>query len=649
MTLSLNVLNHLGINLYSNVPAVLSEIVANAWDADAEHVEITIDKSGDQISITDDGHGMKQTDVNKKFLTVGYRRRDNPEETTSPKWKRDVMGRKGIGKLSLFSIAKEIDVYSIKSGEKSAFRMELEEIKKKIGRGESTYHPQTLSDFPKDLKKGTRIVLRNLKKNLHQTEKPLRKRLARRFSVLGEKYHFVVLLNGKEVKIEDRDYYHKLQFAWFYGKENEDVLPLCKNLQKHQIRSNEVVKDEAYIKGWIGTVRESGALKDENDNLNKILIMVRGKLAQEDILEDFNEGGMYTKYLIGEIHADFLDLNEKDDIATSSRQRIIEDDPRYEVLLKFLQRELKHIQNSWTDLRNAEGEQRALEIPAIQDWFSSLGTDNKKRARSLFGKINQLTLDSEDDKKRLFKHSVLAFESLRYRESLDALDKVTPENLEAFTSVFQDLDDIEATLYHQIVSERIQVIEALQQKVDKSDLEKIIQKHLFQHLWLLDPAWERVSATQLMEQRVQKEFGKINAKLTAEEKKGRLDIKYRTTSGKHLVIELKRADRIMTTPDLLKQGSKYRSALKKLLQTIGKGHEQVEVICIVGKPLEDWETEVGGREESAKVLAAKDIRVVLYDELLENAYKAYSSYLEKKKEAGRILKLMQSIEQADLF
>ncbi len=35
MTLSLNVLNHLGLNLYSNAPAVLAEAVANGWDADA--------------------------------------------------------------------------------------------------------------------------------------------------------------------------------------------------------------------------------------------------------------------------------------------------------------------------------------------------------------------------------------------------------------------------------------------------------------------------------------------------------------------------------------------------------------------------------------------------------------------------------------
>lgn len=56
MSLSLNVLNHLGINLYSNVPAVLSEIVANSWDADAENVTIAI--SSDEIIIEDNGCGM---------------------------------------------------------------------------------------------------------------------------------------------------------------------------------------------------------------------------------------------------------------------------------------------------------------------------------------------------------------------------------------------------------------------------------------------------------------------------------------------------------------------------------------------------------------------------------------------------------------
>ena len=42
MTITLNVLEHLGENLYSSMPAVLSEAVANAWDANASVVEIEI-------------------------------------------------------------------------------------------------------------------------------------------------------------------------------------------------------------------------------------------------------------------------------------------------------------------------------------------------------------------------------------------------------------------------------------------------------------------------------------------------------------------------------------------------------------------------------------------------------------------------------
>lgn len=64
MSLSLNVLNHLGINLYSNIPAVLSEIVANSWDADAENVKIFIET--DKIIILDDGSGMDEKDINEK-------------------------------------------------------------------------------------------------------------------------------------------------------------------------------------------------------------------------------------------------------------------------------------------------------------------------------------------------------------------------------------------------------------------------------------------------------------------------------------------------------------------------------------------------------------------------------------------------------
>jgi len=201
---------------------------------------------------------------------------------------------------------------------------------------------------------------------LIQTEAALKKRLARRFSIIGEKHKFSISLNWKIIGLEDRDYFHKIQYLWHFGKDGSKYKKLCKKIESDENRKSE------FITGWIGSVKEAGALKDEEENLNKISIMVRGKLAQEDILESFGEGGMYSSYLIGEIHADFLDEDQKEDIATSSRQAIFEEDDRFIALREFLRKELKYIQSEWTNLRNKSGTKKALEIPQIKEWYAEL-------------------------------------------------------------------------------------------------------------------------------------------------------------------------------------------------------------------------------------------------------------------------------------
>lgn len=145
MTLSLNVLNHLGIGLYSNIPAVLSELVANAWDADAPTVEIDIDHDQGTITVEDTGDGMTVRDINDRFLTVGYRRREGAATTASG---RKVMGRKGIGKLSSFSIAKIVEVHTVKDSEANALLMDRSRIKELMEDPDSTseYHPEAGQD-----------------------------------------------------------------------------------------------------------------------------------------------------------------------------------------------------------------------------------------------------------------------------------------------------------------------------------------------------------------------------------------------------------------------------------------------------------------------------------------------------------------------
>ena len=650
MRMSLNVLNHLGLNLYSNVPAVLSEVVANSWDADATHVDIEI--ADDKITITDDGHGMSEADINEKYLNVGYERRKK-EHAQTPKHDRPVMGRKGIGKLSLFSIAETVTVETVKGEEKSGFVMSVADIKAAIEKEGNTYHPEPMDESKITLKKeGTQIILTDLKKRVSQAPSALRKRLARRFSIIGT-VNFNVAINGESVTIEDRDYFHKLQYLWHYGEGSEKYKQSCR-LEKpeHGEKRDETFKGPGEgdadsvnyrVRGWIGTVRKSGDLNAEDgvDNLNKIVVMVRGKLAQEDILEDFSEGGLYTKYLIGEIHADFLDQDDSDDIATTNRQEIIKDDPRYRALQNWVRSELKHIQSRWTTLRTEQGAKEASKIHAIDEWLAGLNRGERRQAKSLFGKIGQLTLD-EKDKVGLYQQCVLAFENIRYKGELEALERITPENLDAVTQIFAELDDIEASLYYRIVQERLRVIKALHTHVADNAKEKVVQEYLYEHLWLLDPSWDRATETPLMEQSVQKEFAQLDAGLTNDEKQGRFDIKYKMTSGKHVIIELKRANRVLSEYDLVAQVGKYRNALLKLVEATGK-NEPVEVVCIVGEPLTEWSTPVQ-QEESKKSLAVRDIRVVFYEELIEDAYRSYQAFLDKNQEAGRVYRLIRHIE-----
>ena len=640
MTVDLNVLNHLGINLYSNIPAVLAEVVANAWDADAETVRVDISEDPASITISDDGHGMSRNEINARFLKVGYRRREQAGPVT-PKHGRLVMGRKGIGKLSLFSIANSIEVQTARNGRVHGFTMSLEDIERAIGEGtdSNAYHPVPLGEDKLVVERGTRVVLADLRRRLTRTQPALRRRLARRFSVIGPANSFSVSVNEKPIDVADRDYFKSLQYVWHYGKHGDQGRQLWTGAVHSEARPSTL------FEGWIGTTFESGQLKDANESLNKIVVMVRGKVAKEDILADLDETGLYSKYVIGEIHADFLDEDDEVDIATTSRQSIIEDDDRYIQLKHSVSNELRHIRNQWTRLRNKEGRKTAEQIEAIRKWFFDLGRDDKRRAEVVFGKINQIAIDDPLKRATLFKYGVLAFESLKSKQNLDALTSVSGESIIEFRKVFGTLDELESSLYHQIVSGRVGVVRALMEQVDQNAKERVIQEHLFDHLWLLDPSWERASSTEFMEARVGKEFAKISGNLTAEEKKSRIDIRYRTAAGRHVIVELKRPNVSTNTASVMGQVIQYTSALREILHELNDHHAQVEMVIVLGRKPSDW-SRVEGRQKSEEALDAYGARVVFYSNLIENAFKAYQAFLNRSEEAGRIVRLLDEIDES---
>jgi len=557
------------------------------------------------------------------------------------------MGRKGIGKLSLFSIAHQVEVHTIRAGASPcAFQMEVEEIRRQIQCDpQGRYFPPEIEPQIVSRTHGTHFVLTDLqRRHTIRTVPALRKRLARRFSIIGPQYAFQVFVNGEAITTADRDYCAKLQFLWTYGDQTE-VQRLCPDEVRVTERPEHFGAADNSVSGWIGTVKESRDLKEEQggDNLNRLAIYVRGKLAQEDVLGQFSERGIYASYLIGELRVDSFDLDDQPDVATSNRQQIVEDDERFQELQVFLQAELKHVQNRWTTWRNQEGIKIALEIPAVRDWMGNLGTEHRHKAEAWIGRVNRMQVDELDDRKQLIKHAILAFEFYRAHDNLARLEHVGDRSLDDVLVLFRDLDSLELALYGQIVQHRLSIIRTLQTKVEANRIEKDIQNFLFDHLWLLDPHWERIDSTGYMEAEVGKLFDEIEADLTEEERRGRIDIGYRSTAGKHVIIELKRPEIRVSVWTLTAQIDKYRSGLAKLLESMGKQRPSIEIVVLLGSQPREWNNP-NGHQVVEDGLASVGARCVLYRELLQHAYEAYRDYDRKRRDVDELQEIIQEIE-----
>jgi hypothetical protein len=648
MSIGLNVLKHLGINLYSNAAAVLSEAVANSWDAEAE--EVFVELSPEVITILDDGHGMTLDELNDRFLNVGYDKRRN-EGDASPKKKRYFMGRKGIGKLSLFSIANTVEIYTAKKTEHHAFRMTASGIEKAIN-SNKTYYPTPI-EFTPAIKRGTYIILSDLKKErTGRTASALRKRVARRFSVIGlqtEKDRFSVFIDKIPITRIDREDLRNVEFLWQFDGPNLIGDADCPSLKRSAILDAFVSDNQAWrVSGWLGAVESPGQLSHEEAGaLNNVVVLSRGRLIQENILDNVSYSRLLRTYLTGEIRADFLDFTHLDDIATSDRQRLIEDDERYRALLAFLRTNLLKIQDTWTKWRNeARGKDVVSENPALSEWLDTLPANQRIPAQKMLGVVRGVEIEDENDRVELYKTGVLAFERLRLREESHKLGELDALSAKELLPLLADLASLEGSLYLDIVKSRLDVISQFENMVDNDEREKVLQDHLFKNLWLLDAGWERATGSERIEKSLKSDYKIFSPDLTDRESKGRYDIRYRTNGGMHILVELKRANRSMKTTELLDQGQKYYSALKKCLK---KAHNDdnplISIVFVLGKPVAEEDDITLGSNYVNQTLKPLNARVVYYEQLIESARSAYAEYIEKYKDFDRVEKLVKKLNQ----
>ncbi|MCW8918552.1 MAG: ATP-binding protein [Gammaproteobacteria bacterium] len=654
--LDLNVLNHLGFGLYSNTPAVLTEIIANAWDADAHDVRIDIDEKQRVIVIKDNGIGMDYDSLQEKFLTVGYARRSHGETTTPGG--RQCMGRKGIGKLAMFSLALEINVISkVEGGEATGFTILVNDLRSKIENGE-TYFPTLLEDTSGyDIgDHGTLIELRRINKIISQTKRHLKRRIARRFSVISERNNFHVYVDGSRVTLADRGFYKDIQFLWTFGDEDnaEEVKTLSTSFKHHNHYEGRTQTLGLYVTGFIGSVAKPEQLKEdlgEGEKLwnNTITVLANGRVFEEDIQKRLDDSKLFNSYLVGELQVNALDDNDQPDIAVSSRQGIQEDDPRFKEFVAYIKSRLSEMAVKWDEWRrDISGNEILADFPAIKEWLDTLNPHIRPKARQFISKIGTIRFTGDEEqqtrlKREVLKSQVLAFEKYKLQDNIDAVDSLNLErNLEEFRSIMVSIRDLEASIYHDVIRERLSVIKKLNQHDSNQVRERVVQDHIYEHLWLVDPSWEHKRETDY--ERTLTEH--LKSACPDSEEGARIDIGYRTTSGRYIIIELKKPGINTTMEALISQGTKYSIAINDYFQQNPgscPSHGVVPVIEIVFLVGKRPHTTTASNAIYEVQLRGINATINTYKDLVTNATKAYEEYLGKTQELDKLQKILEAI------
>ncbi len=190
ISFDISTIDNLGVKLYSTIPPMLAELVANAWDADAHNVWIELSDEKKSIEVRDDGCGMSFDELNDKFLKVGRNRRVELDADATESG-RPVLGRKGVGKLSMFGIGKNIIITSSKDGSTTKFELDYDRIKDE---GDS-YRPEILEPDGSELNgSGTDILIKNVNRKSDFDLEGIENGLRQRFHVFSK--DFAVHINN---------------------------------------------------------------------------------------------------------------------------------------------------------------------------------------------------------------------------------------------------------------------------------------------------------------------------------------------------------------------------------------------------------------------------------------------------------------------
>lgn len=531
-----HIVEDLGLNLYTSLPRVLVEFIANAYDADSPSARITMDRpritearkilkaqwelandrstQGGQpvqrletmtlpedvsITIEDSGHGMSRDDLNDKFLVAGRRRRSEKGNSGQTPGGRIVMGRKGLGKLAGFGVAKVVTIETRCLGEKHATRIQLafDELVKVRDTNEIEIQETRLTDGGGFARSGTRIILSKL---LYE---PMGSRLATIENSAAEHFtaidpdEFEILLNNERVVPTHRSHV----YAW-----PQPELHVSELVERTYPIENQTFSYRYRIR----FVEDRSALPAKERGI-RIYAHKRLAAAPSLLEADTNMHGFrMTDYMDGVVYADFIDDQPEDYIATD-RQSLRWESPLLSPMYEQLSGEIK---SACYERQKARDKEKEAEVTAnlfTQNTIkeASLTEREKQVAWKLAVHISSLHKKGFDDEnyQTQFKEVVDALGRGDLMSTLAELAKEASPEFDRVVTEVTRLTGDQLDGYYKYAKARLDGIQALRKIVLSVDFranknEKRLHKLLKDCPWLIDPSYFEFLASDQTEKAV---------------------------------------------------------------------------------------------------------------------------------------------------
>ncbi len=378
MTFDPLVIEHLGVRMYSTLPPVLSELIANSYDADATEVNIELhdeDSNDKKIIVRDNGTGMSFNDIESKFLVIGRNCREHGETTIGG---RKPIGKKGLGKLSFFGIVQTITVDTVRDRKRNIFKMDWETIMNSDGQYNVDHVVQNEST---KLKNGTTITLEDIKRKSDFSSRDIANSISR-FFIFDENFTVKIKHNKeRKITVKNQMRFDSLdeEFKWNIPEDLEDK-KLIGYLTKNQIRGEVITT--------IGPIRP-------NTKVRGVTLFSRGKLVQAPYYFSESTSSHFFSYLTGWLEIDFID-DMSEDVISTNRQSLNWENSEMSKLHSKLQDCIAFIGREWRKKRTEKkGAKIKGKLP--KDWYGSIPDELMDKIEAFFTNLGGAFFDKEND------------------------------------------------------------------------------------------------------------------------------------------------------------------------------------------------------------------------------------------------------------